>query len=121
MKIGELSQQTGVSVRSLRHYEHCGLLTSVRQDNGYRDYSPLAVETVASIKLYLNLGLTTEQIAGFLTCVLQHKEAFCSEVLPVYRQKLAEIDRQIIELSQIRTNLLDRIASLTSTEQEPNK
>ncbi|WP_317890848.1 MerR family transcriptional regulator [Paenibacillus arenilitoris] len=90
MKIGELSRLTGVSIRSLRHYEKQGLITPQRQPNGYREFTPLAVETVETIKLYLQLGLTTEQIAGFLTCVLQNKEAFCAEVMPVYRQKLAE-------------------------------
>lgn len=112
MKIGELSEATGVSIRSLRYYEKQGLIAPARLANGYREYSPLTVETVAAIKLYLNLGLTTEQIAGFLSCVLMNKEAFCSQVLPVYRQKLEEIERQIVQLSQIRNNLIDRIASV---------
>jgi len=66
MKIGELSARTGVSIRSLRYYEKLGLLTPSRNKNGYRDYSPLAEEQVRTIQLYLGLGLTTEQIAGFL-------------------------------------------------------
>ncbi|HTG71838.1 MAG TPA: MerR family transcriptional regulator [Candidatus Udaeobacter sp.] len=121
MKIGELSQLTGVSIRSLRYYEKQGLITTVRLPNGYREYSALTKETVETVKLYLNLGLTTEQIAGFLTCVLQNKEAFCTEVMPVYRKKLAEIERQIIELNQIKANLIDRIASFQQGVQENNK
>ncbi|MFC4098153.1 MerR family transcriptional regulator [Paenibacillus xanthanilyticus] len=118
MKIGQLSEATGVSIRSLRYYEQQGLIASTRQANGYRTYSPLTVETVEAIKLYLNLGLTTEQIAGFLTCVIQNKEAFCAEVMPVYERKLAEIERQIVELTQIRTNLIDRMAALTAEQNE---
>ncbi len=106
MQIGELSAKTGVSIRSLRYYEERKLLTSVRGSNGYREYSPLAVEQVQTIRLYLALGLTTEQIASFLHCVLKNEEAFCREVLPVYESKLREIDAQIAELSQIRANLL---------------
>ncbi|TVY02225.1 MerR family transcriptional regulator [Cohnella terricola] len=112
MKIGELSARTGVSIRSLRYYEKMQLLTPVRGDNGYREFSPLAEEQVRTIRLYLALGLSTEQIASFLHCVLKNKEAFCEEVLPVYERKLAEIDGQIRELSQIRSNLLDRIRSI---------
>jgi DNA-binding transcriptional MerR regulator len=112
MKIGELSRITGVSIRSLRYYEQQGLITSIRQPNGYREYTTLTIETVETVKLYLNLGLTTEQIAGFLTCVLQNKEAFCTEVMPIYRKKLTEIERQIVELNQIKANLIDRIAYL---------
>ncbi|WP_419875967.1 MerR family transcriptional regulator [Candidatus Pristimantibacillus sp. PTI5] len=121
MKIGELSHLTGVSVRSLRHYEKKGLIASVRLPNGYRDYSPLTTETVDTIKLYLNLGLTTEQIAAFLTCVLKNKEAFCAEVLPVYRKKLADIEHQLKQLDQIKTNLIDRINSLQQEEQVKNE
>lgn len=112
MKIGELSEKTGVSVRSLRYYEQQGLLAPLRQDNGYREYSPLAEEQVRTIRFYLDLGLSTEEIAGFIHCVLKNKEAFCEEVLPVYRQKLKQIDDQIYLLSQIRQNLQDRISSI---------
>lgn len=112
MKIGELSLRTGVSIRSLRYYEQQGLITPVRGENGYREYSPFAEEQVKSIKLYLNLGLSTEQIAGFLQCVLKNKEAFCQEVLPVYRQKLDEIETQIELLNNIKSNLEERIQSI---------
>ncbi|WP_123041498.1 MerR family transcriptional regulator [Cohnella candidum] len=119
MKIGELAERTGVSIRSLRYYEQQGLLTPLRQENGYREYSTLAEEQVKTIQLYLNLGLSTDQIAGFLHCVLKNKEAFCEEVLPLYRQKLEEIDAQIHLLSGIRQNLLDRINSILR-ERNPN-
>ncbi|WP_310831241.1 MerR family transcriptional regulator [Paenibacillus pedocola] len=118
MKIGELAARTGVSVRSLRYYERQGLLTPLREANGYREYSPLAVETVETIKLYLNLGLSTEEIAGFLHCVLKNKESFCAEVMPLYRSKLKEIERQIIELSQIRLNLQQRMAAMQQEQME---
>jgi DNA-binding transcriptional MerR regulator len=88
------------------------LLTPLRESNGYREYSALAIETVETIKLYLNLGLSTEEIAGFLHCVLKNKEAFCAEVMPLYRSKLEEIERQIVELSQIKLNLQQRMASI---------
>lgn len=112
MKIGELSARTGVSIRSLRYYEEQGLLHPERQDNGYREYSALAEEQVRTIQLYLGLGLTTEQIASFLHCVLKNKEAFCREVLPIYEQKLAEINTQIELLQNIKSNLEERIQSI---------
>ncbi|MBY3622436.1 MerR family transcriptional regulator [Acinetobacter sp. CUI P1] len=118
MKIGELAKMTGVSVRSIRYYESQGLISPIRQANGYREYSPLAVETVETIKLYLNLGLSTEQIAGFLHCVLKNKEAFCAEVMPLYRSKLEDIERQLVELNQIKRNLEERMASILQEQNE---
>jgi DNA-binding transcriptional MerR regulator len=112
LKIGELSRQTGVSIRSLRYYEEQGILSPIRSSNGYREYHDLAVEQVNTIKFYLNLGLSTEQISGFLHCVLKNKEAFCKEVLPIYEEKLKELDNQIQLLTMIRSNLIERIASI---------
>ncbi|WP_379127830.1 MerR family transcriptional regulator [Paenibacillus sp. sgz500958] len=118
MKIGELAARTGVSVRSLRYYESQGLISPVRMQNGYREYSPLAVETVETIRFYLNLGLSTEEIAGILNCVLMNKESFCSEVMPLYRSKLEDVERQLQQLNQIKRNLEERIASILSEREE---
>ncbi|MBD3920956.1 MerR family transcriptional regulator [Paenibacillus sp. PR3] len=118
MKIGELAARTGVSIRSLRYYEEQGLLSPLRSDNGYREFSPLAEEQVRTIQLYLQLGLSTDQIAGFLHCVLKNREAFCNEVLPIYREKLAEIDSQIQLLQNIKLNLEDRIRSILDERPE---
>lgn len=112
MKIGELSKLTGASIRSLRYYEQQGLIASKRLDNGYRDYSAMTVDQVRTIQFYLQLGLTTEQISGFLNCVMTSKEAFCEQILPIYRSKLEEIDSQITLLQAIKSNLQERIAFL---------
>lgn len=39
LKIGALAQATGVSVRSIRHYDQHGLLASTRAQNGYRAFT----------------------------------------------------------------------------------
>jgi DNA-binding transcriptional MerR regulator len=112
MKIGELSRLTGVSIRSLRYYEKQGLIAPDRMENNYRIYNPMTVEQVKTIKFYLQLGLSTEEIGSFLYCVLKNKEAFCKEVLPVYRRKLEELERQIGLLTLIKSNLEDRIRAI---------
>ncbi|WP_284640460.1 MerR family transcriptional regulator [Paenibacillus silviterrae] len=112
MKIGELSRLTGVSIRSIRYYEQQGLIASGRSEKGYRLYHSLHIDQLNTIKFYLSLGLTTEQIASFLHCVLQNKEAFCRQVLPIYEQKLLELDSQIEQLLLIRSNLAERIRSI---------
>lgn len=112
MKIGELSLRTGVSIRSLRYYEQQGLLAPLRNEKGYREYTPFAEEQVKNIQLYLNLGLSTEQISSFLHCVLKNKEAFCKDILPIYQQKLVEIDSQLHLLNNIKSNLEERIHAI---------
>lgn len=121
MKIGELAQRSGVSVRSLRYYEQQGLLAPIRHENGYREYTVFAPEQVKTIQLYLSLGLTTAQIGHFLHCVLLNKEAFCTEVLPLYQSKLTEIDNQINQLQQIKFNLEERIRSILEEQNLNNQ
>lgn len=118
MKIGELSRRTGASLRSLRYYEQQKLLAPIRTEGGYREYSPFAVEQVETIRFYLSLGFTTAQIAGFLQCVLQNKEAFCRDVLPVYETKIAELDDQIRLLAQIKANLQDRVRAILEEREQ---
>lgn len=112
MKIGELSKLTGVSIRSLRYYEEQGILSPTRLSNGYRIYNETAIDQVHTIKFYLDLGLSIDQISGFLHCVLKNKETFCKEVLPIYEEKLEEIEKQIETLQMIRLNLKERVAAI---------
>ena len=109
MQIGELAKLTGVSIRSLRYYEQQGLIAPQRLVNGYREYHNLAVEQVNTITFYLSLGISTEQISSFLLCVLTNKEAFCKEIMPIYKHKLKEIDNQLLALNQLKSNLKQRI------------
>lgn len=122
MRIGELSRLTGVSERSLRHYEQKGLLHSKRLDNGYRDFDSSAVERVKTIQLYLGLGLNTEQIEGILRCKDQEgipldQEERCDELRSLYRSKLEEINRQIRLLQEVKSKLEQRLKHF---EEKPN-
>ncbi|MEF3313475.1 MerR family transcriptional regulator [Paenibacillus sp. GYB004] len=118
MRIGELAAKTGASLRSLRYYEQQKLISPFRADNGYREYSPFAVEQVETIRFYINLGFTTEQIAGFLHSVMQNKEAFCRDVLPVYETKIAELEEQIQLLSRIKSNLEERVRAMLDEQEK---
>ncbi|MNG37624.1 hypothetical protein D3C84_1250360 [compost metagenome] len=46
------------------------------------------------------------------------KEAFCAEVMPLYRSKLEDIERQLLQLNQIKSNLEERIASIQQEQKE---
>ncbi|AGZ41038.1 MerR family transcriptional regulator [Actinoplanes friuliensis] len=69
MRIGELSQRTGVSPRSLRYYEEQGLLSSSRSDAGQRHYSDAEVERVSLIRQLFDAGMSSRVIAMVLPCV----------------------------------------------------
>lgn len=71
MRIGELSKETGVSERSLRHYEEKGLLPTKRLANGYRDFDESAIEKVELIQMYLQIGLNLEETARIFVFALK--------------------------------------------------
>ena len=110
MRISELSKLTGASIRSLRYYEAKGLIATQREENGYRVYNQMVVERVKTIQFYLSLGFTTEQIESFLNCVMKNQESQCDDLLPLYTEKLQEIEKQMEMLQLLQANLKDRIA-----------
>lgn len=69
MRIGELADRAGVSVRSLRYYEQQGLLTSRRSAGGQRHYSEDAVDRVRFLQRLYAAGLSSRTIAEVLPCV----------------------------------------------------
>ncbi|MBF0299130.1 MAG: MerR family transcriptional regulator [Oligoflexia bacterium] len=65
MKIGEISSETGVSVRMIRHFESLNLLRPNRQGT-YRTYSAKDIELIRRIKELQSLGLPLKQIKDTL-------------------------------------------------------
>ena len=104
MLIGELATECGVSARSVRHYEKCGLLASERSPNGYRVYSPSDVETVRRIKALLNVGLPVATIALLLPCVLDASPRVdpCADLLATLRAEVTRLDTRAAEIARCR-------------------
>ncbi|MFH8409200.1 MerR family transcriptional regulator [Streptomyces sp. NPDC018019] len=69
MKIGELAQRAGVSVRALRYYEEQGLLSPERTPSGQRRYTEDTVEVVRLFQQFYAAGLSSRAIAALLPCV----------------------------------------------------
>jgi len=118
MNIGELARQTGVSIRSLRYYETKRLLSSQREDNGYRTYDQAAIERVRMIQSYLSLGLSTNEILDVVFCSKPDEvAAFCDGTglsacpgeMDFYQEKLAEIEAQIAVLEKAKTHIKQRL------------
>lgn len=114
LSIGELSRQTGASVRSLRHYEQCGLLVAKRRDNGYRYFEPAAVEFVQRIRILLRNGFTVEEIRPVVSMLAPQPSLreVCADVIALYGSKLGELDERIAALQAIRSSAAERLAFL---------
>jgi DNA-binding transcriptional MerR regulator len=106
VRIGELSEATGVSTRSLRYYEEQGLLRSRRRANSYREYSAEAVEQVAFIQDLLSAGLSSQLIRDSLPPVGQPRSpAACTALRARVREARDELARQEQRLAARRKTL----------------
>lgn len=108
MRIGELGQRTGVSVRLLRYYEEQGLISPARRLSGYREYTSADVATVGHVRSLLAAGLSTATIAELLPCMGSDGArvvADCPELLvDLYRER-ARLSAAIGDLETARRAL----------------
>lgn len=67
MHIGAVAERTGLSLRTLRHYDEVGLLPpSGRSEGGFRLYTESDVERLLLIRRMKPLGFSLEEMADLL-------------------------------------------------------
>ena len=109
-QIGELAAATGVTVRTLHHYEEVGLLAaSTRSDAGYRLYVDEDVRRLYQIVALRQLGLGLDQLK-----VLLDGDA---DPVQVVKQHLEAVERALELQGDLRTRLIGVLASLERSEQ----
>lgn len=70
MHIGEVAEQTGLSLRTIRHYDEIGLVTaSGRTEGGFRLYTTGDLERLLLIRRMKPLGFTLEEMSELLATV----------------------------------------------------
>ena len=101
--IKKAAQLSGVSVKTLHHYDKIGLLVPAKLENGYRTYSQADLERLQVILYYKYLGFSLEKIAELLS---QDDHAL-----------LPHLVRQLEYLEQERDHLDTLISTLQNTIQ----
>jgi DNA-binding transcriptional MerR regulator len=65
--VGAVADLTGVSVRTLHHYDHISLVVpSVRTPAGYRGYTDADIERLHLVLVYRSVGMPLDQIRAVL-------------------------------------------------------
>jgi DNA-binding transcriptional MerR regulator len=109
-KVGEVAEATGLTVRTLHHYDEIGLLAaSGRTPSGHRLYSPADIERLYRICLLRRLGLPLGDIAS----VLDDPEWDTRNALVRHR---AELERRMAAEAQLRTHLVRMESAGPDTE-----
>ena len=99
--IKKVSEISGVSVRTLHHYDEIGLLSPRKNEHGYRYYTEEDLSYLQTILFYKYLGFTLKEIKG----LLKQDE---SEILP-------HLKRQLILMKEEKQRILTLIDTLEKT------
>ncbi|KHL96185.1 hypothetical protein QW71_08130 [Paenibacillus sp. IHB B 3415] len=105
-KIGAFAKQSGLTVKTLRHYDELGLLKPARVDeeSGYRFYSAEQLLTTRRIAGFKEQGLTLEMMRPLLTGPTSLTQAERSLL-----EKRKELERQIQEAQQQLAEVDERL------------
>ncbi len=93
LTVNEVSKRTGVSVRTLHHYDAIGLLTPTKvTDAGYRLYDNAALGRLQNILMFRELQFPLKEIRQILDSpTFQPQEAIAQQI------KLLELQRKHID------------------------
>ena len=110
LRIGEVSERTGVTVETLRYYERQGLLAAPpRTTGGIRRYSINVVERVEFIKQAQRLGLTLSDIRQVSVAQRGRGRIACANIRKVLSERITELDGRLAELQTFREVLCDHL------------
>ena len=118
LKIGEVSNQSEISVGALRYYEQLGLIASARGRNGYRYYAPETVQQVLFVKKAQTLGFSLEEISEVIN-IHRQGEVPCDRVMVLLQEKIDKIEAQIQEAMALKASLEDYRDRWEKTENVP--
>jgi MerR family transcriptional regulator, copper efflux regulator len=110
LKIGDVARQAELSIDTVRFYEREGLLGRVRRSNaGQRQYDEDTVRRLAFVRRATALGFSLAEVKSLLTLRVSARVP-CERVRDRALTKLADIDRRIAELQEMR-GALARLAN----------
>ena len=110
MQVSEVSELTGVSVRTLHHYDEIGLLKpSARTESGYRLYNTEDLERLQSILLFRELKFPLKAIKDMLDSPdFDEREALEQQahLLELEIERLNDLIRLARRAAEYRTNVM---------------
>lgn len=103
--IGELARRTGCKVQTIRYYEEIGVMPpAVRAANNRRIYDDTHLERLTFIRHSRDLGFSLDDVRSLLGFTDQPNRP-CDEVDAIARNHLDEIERKIVSLQLLESEL----------------
>jgi len=104
-QIGQVAQETGLSIDTIRFYEKQGLSKRPnRTEGGFRVFGPEEIRGLKFVRKAQELGFSLEEIRELLILKADHVPA-CSHVRDMLEQKLVGVEQKIHELRSLQHSL----------------
>lgn len=114
--INKLAQLAGVSTRTLRYYDECGLLVPTRtSSNGYRIYGQAEVDKLQQILFYRELGVQLADIKQITTAEGFDGQTALAEHLVKLRARREQLDMLI---ANVEKTMLAEKGEIAMTDKE---
>ena len=119
LSISQAAKETGLSIKSIRHYETIGLITPPpRGENDYRHYPETLLKQLHFIKSAKDAGFNLKESKALLQlCENQNRSS--ADVKAIAEQKIAELQARI-EQQQALLNKLKEVTAQCHGDDEPN-
>ena len=104
MNIGMAAEKSGLPAKTIRYYEEVGLVRPDRSENGYRTYSEKEVHKLRFLHRARSLGFGIEECRQLLA-LYEDRGRASADVKHIAEAKIAEVDRKIAELEDLRRTL----------------
>jgi DNA-binding transcriptional MerR regulator len=106
VQIGALAAATGLTVRTLHHYESIGLIGPARRTaSGYRLYGPTDIERLYQVRALRQLGLPLDEIRRALDDPATDLAATLGAQLAAVDGLLGDLHRQRRALQTVRSSM----------------
>jgi DNA-binding transcriptional MerR regulator len=105
LKIGQISAQSDLPVKTIRFYEDRGLIQAVRRTSGgFRLFDSAVLSRLSFIRRSQALGLSLNDIQDILA-IADLGERPCQDVLHKFQEKVVEIEQRIQQLQSLKGQL----------------
>ncbi len=109
LSISQTAKETGLSIKSIRHYETIGLIAAPpRGDNDYRYYPEALLKQLRFIKSARDAGFDLKESRALLQ-LCENEKRSSADVKTIAEQKIAELQARIKQ----QQALLDKLKKVT--------
>jgi DNA-binding transcriptional MerR regulator len=115
MRVGEVARKSGISVRTLHHYDEIGLIVPQRTESGYRVYDDDEIALLQEVLFYRELGFPLDEIAALVSTPDHDRGDALRRQRDLVRRKIARTER-LLEAIERSINAHETGVAMTKDE-----